>query len=100
MRLKRWSLSRLHENAAQQVRGHAARAADSLIQSGPLRRNPARIFDNQVEHASREKTMKFWFDHSHNVMFRAEFSSSAETRLLIPDLRPGIESIVRFQTRV
>ena len=27
--------------------------------SGPLRRLPARIFDNQVEHASREKTMKF-----------------------------------------
>jgi hypothetical protein len=27
--------------------------------NGPLRRQPLRIFDNQVEHASREKSMKF-----------------------------------------
>jgi hypothetical protein len=33
--------------------------------SGPLRRCPAWIFDNQVEHASREMTKEVWFDHSH-----------------------------------
>ena len=31
----------------------------SRSKSGPLRRSPLRIFDNQVEHASREKSKKF-----------------------------------------
>jgi hypothetical protein len=39
--------------------GTGSRKAADSIQSGPLRRTPGRIFDNQVEHASREITMKF-----------------------------------------
>jgi hypothetical protein len=49
----------VRRNQHNQVRGPAVfTEAVDLIQSGPLRRDPARIFDNQVEHASREKTMK------------------------------------------
>jgi hypothetical protein len=46
-------------NVAQQVRGHVAVSAAFPIQSGPLRRSPAWIFDNQVEHASRENKRSF-----------------------------------------
>jgi hypothetical protein len=44
---------------AQQVRGQATGFKNQLlpsIQSGPLRRQAVRIFDNQDEHASRENT--------------------------------------------
>jgi len=65
--------------------------------SGPLRRSPAWIFDNQVEHASRENGRRSWFDHSHNVspsqpFERCEGGYSSDLRRLVVT--------IRFQTRV
>jgi hypothetical protein len=55
---------------AQKCSATSSRAAAMLRfpdPSGPLRRLPAWIFDNQVEHASRENGRRSWFDHSHKL---------------------------------
>ena len=65
--------------------------------NGPLRRVAVRIFDNQVEHASRENTERsgliiLTMLVLHGLFERHEADSSA-------DLRPAV-GIIRFQTRV
>ena len=88
------------EKFAQKCSATSSRAAAKLRfpdPSGPLRRFPAWIFDNQVEHASRENGRRFWFDHSHNVsplrpFERCKGGYSSDLRRLVVT--------IRFQTRV
>ena len=70
----------------------------ALIQSGPLRRDPAWIFDNQWNMPVREKSISR-FDQFSQCNVSCRISS-----LLRLDRSTGppswLESIVRFQTRV
>ena len=60
----------------------------------PAQCGSARIFDNKVERASREKSFEFKFERSHIVISVVVPSGAATI------LRPPSESIFRFQTRV
>jgi len=89
------------KNTAQQVRGRAAgsqgwlRTRSKAVRSGG---KPLRIFDNQVEHASRENTERSGLIILTMLELHDLFSSIVKP---IPpeDLRRRV-GIIRFQTRV
>jgi hypothetical protein len=84
---------------AQQVRGRAkaSKTGAHSIQSGPLRRITVRIFDNQVEHASRENTDRSGLIILTMLVLRRLFEPCEADSFRRP---PSTDGIIRFQTRV